>query len=79
MRALRFMALLAVAGFAASRSEMPEDRDLTGCSVQLSGNIFNFGELIQGDEEGDTDYQVSYLRAGDYGQNETVYINFNLC
>jgi hypothetical protein len=46
---------------------MPEDKDLTGCSVQLSGNVFNLGELAQGDDEGDSDYQVSYIRPGDYG------------
>lgn len=53
MKALTF---LCIVGYVSCRAEMPEDRDLTGCSVQLNGNIFNYGELALGDEEGDSDY-----------------------
>jgi hypothetical protein len=45
----------------------------------MNGNIFNLGELVQDADEGDTDYQVSYLRPNGYGGNETVLINFNIC
>ena len=67
-------------------SDIQEDRNLDGCSVQLKGSFFNLQELIRdsnetltGEDLDATDYRVFYSRPGSSGVTEKVSLNFNIC